>query len=153
MARAANAVACRPQPARPRYRQDADEREAGEFASTSSSLSLITLGTSELLVTLCDLRNHEAPNASGYRRHSRARARHEEAQHGPGPPCRGEHQTAAAAGPVDQRPEYGRDHRERRDVKRRYRITFGRAWLVVALKNKVSASETVTNTSPATPIA
>src|SRR5471030_1030961 len=38
-------------------------------------------------------------------------------------------------------------------VSTKYRITFGRAWLVVALKNNVSASETVTNTSPATPIA
>ena len=38
-------------------------------------------------------------------------------------------------------------------VSSRYSNTFGRAALLVALKNSVSASDTVTKTSPATPIA
>src|SRR5580704_1649749 len=38
-------------------------------------------------------------------------------------------------------------------VNMRYSSTLGRAWPLVALKNSVSARETVTNTSPATPIA
>ena len=37
-----------------------------EFASTSSLLSLITLGTSALLVTLCVFESTSAANASGY---------------------------------------------------------------------------------------
>ena len=125
-----------------------------EFASTSSPLFLITPGTSALLVTLCVFESTSATNASGYSAQPVHVRGHDQAQQRPRSHRRREHQPPATAGPVDQRAEHGRDERERREgeqqVQQHLRAGPG---CVVALKNRVSASDTVTNTSPATPIA
>ena len=65
----------------------------------------------------------------------------------------GDHQAAAAAGPVEERPEHRRDTANGAIVSSRYSSTFGRAAPIVASKKSESASETVTKTSPATPTA
>ena len=57
-----------------------------EFASTSSSLFLITPGTSALLVTLCVFESTSAANASGYSANAVDVRGHHQAEHGPARP-------------------------------------------------------------------
>ena len=85
-----------------------------EFASTSSSLSLIDARHERALGHALRLRQHERAERERVQREAVDVRGHDQAQHRPAGHRRREQQAAPAAGPVEQRTEHRRDDGERR---------------------------------------